>query len=63
MYKIKNPANAPYDIETADGIKRLPALGEITVPLTVEQLSMLEMFDLYEISKVEEKAPARKAKD
>ena len=63
MHKIKNLTNAPYDIETADGIKRLPALGEVTARFTVEQIGMMEMFGLYEISEVREKAAPRKAKD
>ena len=63
MHKIKNPNNAPYDIETADGIKRLPALGELTAKFTSDQISMIEMSGMYEIQDVKEKAQPRKAKD
>lgn len=63
MHKIKNLTNSPYDIETAEGIKRLPAFGEVTAKLSAEQIDMMGMFGLYEISEVKEKAAPRKAKD
>lgn len=59
MHEIKNLTNSPFDLETLDGPKRLPALGVVSGNFEPSYLASLQAFGMYEVREVEAtKAPA-----
>ena len=62
MHEIKNLTNSPYDLETLDGVKRLPAMGSAKGKFAPGYLAALRDCGMYEVTEVKESAPARKAK-
>jgi hypothetical protein len=64
MHEIKNLTNSPFELETLDGPKRLPAMGSVSGRFDPVYLEALRGIGLYQVREVEEpKAapPGRKA--
>lgn len=53
MHEIKNLTNSPFDLETLDGPKRLPALGVVSANFEPTYLTSLRAFGMYEVREVE----------
>lgn len=59
MHEIKNLTNSPFDLETLDGPKRLPAMGAVSGNFEPTYLAALRGFGMYEVRQVEAaKTPA-----
>lgn len=50
MHEIENLANSPQDLETLDGIKRLPAMGTLKAKFDPAYLAALESSGMYDVS-------------
>lgn len=57
MHTIKNPTNAPLDLETVGGTARLPAFGEVTDTFDPAYLEALRGYGMYEIAEAGEVEP------
>jgi hypothetical protein len=57
MHEITNLTNSPFDLENADGVIRLPAMGKVSGVFTPEYLAALEGCGLYSIQAINRKAP------
>ena len=62
MHEIKNLTNSPYDLETANGSVRLPAMGSVKGKFSDEQLTALRGCGLYEVTAAKAEQVARKSK-
>jgi len=63
MHEITNLTNSPQDLESVDGIKRLPAMGSVKGKFSPEYLEALRGAGMYEVREVKEQASqARKSK-
>lgn len=54
MHEIKNLTNSPFDLETLDGPKRLPAMGAVSGTFEPAYLASLRSFGMYEVREVGE---------
>lgn len=57
MHEIKNLTNSPFDLETLDGPKRLPAMGTVSGNFEPNYLASLQAFGMYEVREVEAPKP------
>lgn len=57
MHKIKNLTNSPYDLESASGVLRLPAMGEVTDEFDAAYIEALSGIGLYDIEAVDGEDP------
>ncbi len=53
MHEIKNLTNSPFDLETLDGPKRLPAMGAVSGNFEPAYLASLRSFGMYKVSEIE----------
>lgn len=58
MHEIKNLANSPQDLETVNGLMRLPAMGSVKAKFTPDYLAALRASGMYEVSEVKEQGQA-----
>ncbi|WP_159975870.1 MULTISPECIES: hypothetical protein [unclassified Novosphingobium] len=61
MHEIKNLTNSPQDLESLEGVKRLPAMGSVKGKFEPEYLEALRGAGMYEVAEV--KGPGRPKKD
>ena len=59
MIILKNPTNSPYDIQTKQGMKVLPARGELECELDPAYLDILKLSFAVEVVDGREKAPKK----
>lgn len=63
MHEIKNLTNSPFDLETLNGPKRLPALGAVSGNFEPAYLASLRTFGVYEVNEISEaRLPAAKSR-
>lgn len=60
MVTVKNLTSSPYDLQSTEGVVRLPAFGEATADFADDYLQLLEASMAVEI--VESRAPAKPKK-
>jgi hypothetical protein len=59
MHEIKNLTNSPYDLETANGSVRLPAMGSIKEEFSPGYLEALKSAGMFVVTEVVSKKPSK----
>lgn len=61
MHEITNLTNSPYDLETVEGIKRLPAMGSVKGKFSPEYLEALQGCGMFDVAAVVSPGRPKKA--